>query len=101
VVRDHGAEYVNRDLAAVIKAHNLLDIRTRRRHPESNGIAERFNGTVREETGDDYGANYLEAEATIARLVTDYNEQRLHAAWDTCSRRCDIWAFRRRGGSSA
>jgi transposase InsO family protein len=80
VVHDHGAEYVNRDLAAVIKAHNLLDIRTRRRHPESNGIAERFNGTVREETGDDYGANYLEAEATIARLVTDYNEQRLHAA---------------------
>lgn len=80
VVHDHGSEYVNRDLAAVIKAHNLLDIRTRRRHPESNGIAERFNGTVREATGDDYGENYLEAEATIARLVNEYNEQRLHAA---------------------
>lgn len=80
VVHDHGSEYVNRDLAAVIKVHNLLDIKTRRRHPESNGIAERFNGTVRESTGDDYGESYLQAEAIIARLVAEYNEQRLHAA---------------------
>ena len=80
LVHDHGSEYVNRDLAAVIKVHNLLDIRTRRRHPESNGIAERFNGTVRDATGDDYGVNYLEAEVTIAKLVREYNEQRLHAA---------------------
>lgn len=80
LVHDHGSEYVNRDLAAVIKVHNLLDIKTRRRHPESNGIAERFNGTVRDTTGNDYGANYLEAEATIANLVHEYNEQRLHAA---------------------
>ena len=80
VVHDHGSEYVNRDLAAVIKVHNLLDIKTRRRHPESNGTAERFNGTVRESTGDDYGESYLQAEAIIARLVDEYNEQRLHAA---------------------
>jgi len=50
VVHDHGSEFVNRDVAAVIKAHNLIDIKTRPRHPESNGIVERFNGTVREET---------------------------------------------------
>lgn len=80
IVHDHGSEYVNRDLTAVIKTHNLLDIRTRRRHPESNGIAERFNGTVRETTGDDYGNNYLQAEDLIAKLVHEYNEQRLHAA---------------------
>jgi len=55
VVHDDGSEFVNRDVAAVIKAHNLIDIRTRPRHPESNGIVERFNGTVREETDDDYG----------------------------------------------
>src|SRR3984957_14385662 len=54
IVHDHGSEFVNRDVAAVIKAHNLIDIKTRPRHPESNGIVERFNGTVRAESDDDY-----------------------------------------------
>jgi len=59
VVHDHGSEFVNRDVAAVIKTHNLIDIKTRPRHPESNGIVERFNGTVRDESDDDYGNHYL------------------------------------------
>ena len=80
IVHDHGSEFVNRDMAAVVKAHNLIDIKTRRQHPESNGIAERFNGTVRDETSDNYGDNYLEAQATIAGLVRHYNQDRLHAA---------------------
>lgn len=80
VVHDHGSEFVNRDVAAVIKAHNLIDIKTRPRHPESNGIVERFNGTVRDETDNDYGNNYLQAEAIIAKLMHHYNEERLHAA---------------------
>jgi putative transposase len=80
IVHDHGGEFVNRDIAAVVKAHNLIDIKTRRHHPESNGIVERFNGTVRDETSDDYGNNYLEAQATIAGLMRHYNDDRLHAA---------------------
>lgn len=79
VVHDHGSEFVNRDVATVIKAHNLIDIKTRPRHPESNGIVERFNGTVRDESGDDYGGNYLQAEAIIDKLVHHYNHERLHA----------------------
>ncbi len=79
-MHDHGSEFVNRDVAAVIKAHTLIDIRTRPRHPESNGIVERFNGTVRAETDNDYGNNYLQAEAIIAKLMHHYNEERLHAA---------------------
>ena len=47
IVHDHGSEFCNSELRAVVKAHDLLDIRTRARHPESNGIVERFNGTVR------------------------------------------------------
>jgi putative transposase len=69
VVHDHGSEFVNRDVAAVIKAHNLMDIKTRPRHPESNGIVERFNGTVRDESDNDYGNNYLQAEAIISKLI--------------------------------
>ena len=79
IVHDHGSEFVNRDVAAVIKAHNLIDIKTRPRHPESNGIVERFNGTVRDETDDNYGSNYLRAEAIVAKLMQYYNEERLHA----------------------
>ena len=79
VVHDHGSEFVNRDVAAVIKAHNLIDIKTRPRHPESNGIVERFNGTVRDDTGDDYGNNYLQAEMIIGKLMNHYNDERLHA----------------------
>jgi transposase InsO family protein len=79
VVHDHGSEFVNRDVAAVIKAHNLIDIKTRPRHPESNGIVERFNGTVRAESDNDYGQNYLQAEAIIAKLIHQYNDERLHA----------------------
>jgi transposase InsO family protein len=79
VVHDHGSEFVNRDVAAVVKAHNLIDIKTRPRHPESNGIVERFNGTVRDESDNDYGANYLKAGAIIGELIRHYNDERLHA----------------------
>ena len=80
LVHDHGSEYVNRDLRAVIKQHNMLDIRTRPRHPESNGIVERFNGTVRDELSDRYGDNYLQACMSIDAMVANYNDVRLHAA---------------------
>lgn len=80
VVHDHGSEFVNRDVAAVVKAHNLIDIKTRPRHPESNGIVERFNGTVRRESEDCYGEHYLAAERSVSRLIADYNNIHLHAA---------------------
>ena len=79
VIHDHGGEFVNGDVAAVIKARNLIEIKTKPRHPESNGIVERFKGTVRAESDDDYGQNYLQAEAIIVKLIHHYNEARLHA----------------------
>ena len=78
-MHDHSSEFVNRDVAAVIKTHNLIEIKTKPRHPESNGIVERFNGTMRDESNNDYGDNYLQAEAVIVRLMHHYNEERLHA----------------------
>lgn len=80
IVHDHGSEFCNTELRAVIKAHDLLDIRTRARHPESNGIVERFNGTVRQDSDDFFGDNYLQAERIVARLIDEYNNVRLHAA---------------------
>ncbi len=46
---------------------------------ESNGIVERFDGTVRDETDNNCGNNHLQAEAIIAKLMQLYNEERLHA----------------------
>ena len=59
----------------MIKTHNLIDIKTKPRHPQSNGIVERFNGTVRDETDNAYGTNYLQAEAIVAKLMHHYNEE--------------------------
>lgn len=80
IVHDHGSEFCNRDLTAVLKAHDLTQIKTRPRHPESNGLIERFNGTVRDESEDRYGGNYLQAQRTIEELIEHYNHRRLHAA---------------------
>jgi len=68
-----------RAVIAEITAENLIDIKTKPQHPESNGIVERFNSTVRDESDNDYGNNYLQAEAIIAKLMQHYNEERLHA----------------------
>ena len=80
IVHDHGSEFCNAELRAVIKAHDLIDIRTRARHPESNGIVEHWNGTVRHESEDYYGDNYLAAQRKVQQLVDEYNNVRLHAA---------------------
>lgn len=80
LVHDHGSEFCNTELRAVIKAHDLMDIRTRARHPESNGIVERFNGTVRQDSDDYYGEHYLAAQTSVAQLIHQYNHVRLHAA---------------------
>lgn len=79
-MHDHGSKFFNTELRTVMKAHDLMDIRTRARHPEFNSIVERLNGTARQDSDDYYGANYLAAEGIVARLIDDYNNVRLHAA---------------------
>ena len=34
---------------------------------------------MRDDTGDDYGNNYLQAEMIIGKLMNHYNDERLHA----------------------
>ena len=51
----------------MIKAYNLIHVKTRPRHPGSSGIVERCNGTVRDETNNDYGDDYWQVEGIIAK----------------------------------
>jgi hypothetical protein len=44
------------------------------------GLCRKVGSTVRDETNDDYGGDYLEAAATMASLARHYNDERLHAA---------------------
>jgi hypothetical protein len=60
-------------VAAVIKAHNLTNIKTKPRHPESNSIVERFDGTVRDERNNDFGDDYLQADAIGSNHMQHYN----------------------------
>jgi hypothetical protein len=46
----------------------------------SGWIAERFDGTVRQESCDECGGDYPEAQATIASLVRHCDDERLNAA---------------------
>ena len=60
---------------------NLIDIRTRRNHPETNGKLERWNGLLRQEAlRKDYPVTFKEAESLIAKYVDYYNNERLHSS---------------------
>jgi hypothetical protein len=48
-VHDLGSEFVNREVATVIKTHNLISVNLKPRYRGSNGIVERFNDIVRDE----------------------------------------------------
>ena len=39
-----------------------------------------MNGTVRQDSNDYFGENYLQAELVVAPLIDEYNHVRLHAA---------------------
>ena len=52
----------------------MIDIKTRPRHPESNGIVERFNGTVRDESNNDYGNNLRDQIHRFGGEVQQYGD---------------------------
>jgi putative transposase len=81
VVRDNGAEFVNRDFVTVLKAESLRQIRTRVHHHQSNGTVERYHRTFREEGWRQHQpADYPVVQALIARWVEHYNGVRPHSA---------------------
>jgi transposase InsO family protein len=81
VVSDNGPQFISKEFRQLIKQHTLVDIKTMRRHPESNGLIERYHRTFREEgIGDQSPASYYDACELIAKWVHYYNNHRLHSA---------------------
>ena len=81
VVSDNGPQFISREFRQLIKQHTLVDIKTMRRHPESNGLIERYHRTFREEgIGDQLLPNYYDACELITKWVYYYNNHRLHSA---------------------
>jgi len=77
---DNGSGYVAREFLQVLKEHGLGHHRIRPHCPEENGVIERSFRTLREALEGEELTNLLEAERVLARLVTWYNEERLHSA---------------------
>lgn len=81
IVSDNGTQFTGRDFKSLIKQFSLKEIKIRIKHPESNGISERFYGLTRQEGLEDKSpANYYEARKILEGWVDCYNHRRLHSS---------------------
>lgn len=80
LIHDNGSQFVSRDFKQLMSRLSLDSVCTRRNHPETNGKAERFVGTVRcEALRPSSPTSYQEACCELERFAYLYNHQRLHA----------------------
>ena len=80
LINDNGSCYISKDFKALVSRLEIQQVFTRRNHPETNGKAERFFGSIRREALQlYYPASFTEAEAIIGDFVSLYNNRRLHA----------------------
>ena len=80
VIHDNGSQFISHDFKCILSENNCIDVPTRRKHPETNGKAERFVGLVRTEAlRPNSPAYYGEGVKVIEKFVDDYNNNRYHA----------------------
>ena len=77
---DNGSGYISKEFKVVLKENGLGHHRIKPHCPEENGLIERMHRTLREEMDGEALSNLLEAEKSFTRIVTRYNESRLHSA---------------------
>ncbi|MBD3337757.1 MAG: IS3 family transposase [Candidatus Lokiarchaeota archaeon] len=81
VVSDNGSQFIGKEFRKLIKRHSLVQIKTRRQHPESNGLIERYHRSFREEgVGERALSDYYQACDLIKKWIDYYNNRRLHSA---------------------
>ena len=80
LINDNGSCYISKDFKALVSRLEIQQVFTRRNHPETNGKAERFFGSIRREALQlHYPVSFAEAEGVIRDFVSLYNNRRLHA----------------------
>jgi len=77
---DNGSGYVSREFGGVLDEHGLSHQRIKPHCPEENGLIERAQRTIGEALEDEEVENYQQAVRVIAKVITWYNQQRLHSA---------------------
>ena len=80
LINDNGSAFISRDFKMLVSRLDIQQVFTRRNHPETNGKAERWNGSVRQEALRPAAPDsYQDALRVIGDFVTFYNRNRLHA----------------------
>jgi len=81
IIHDNGVQFISRDFKEILYENDCIDIPTKVRHPETNGKAERFVRTMRDESLRVNSPQYYsEAQRVIDKFVEEYNNRRYHAA---------------------
>jgi putative transposase len=77
---DNGSCYIAKEFRVVLKENGLGHHRIQPHCPEENGLMERANRTLRESLEGEELTDLITAEKVMTRLVSRYNEERLHSA---------------------
>jgi transposase InsO family protein len=77
---DNGSGYISKEFHGLLEHHRLTHHRITPHCPEENGVMERANRTFREALEEVEPANRFEAEDALRRIITHYNEERLHSS---------------------
>jgi transposase InsO family protein len=81
IVSDNGSQFTGKEFRQLVKRHTLKQIKTRRQHPESNGLIERYHRSFRQEAvAENSLSNFYSACEQITNWVNFYNHDRLHSA---------------------
>ena len=80
LISDNGSQFISKDFKILITQLDIQQVRTRRNHPETNGKAERWNASVKNEAiRPNAPTSYQEALDILNDYSYVYNYQRLHA----------------------
>lgn len=80
LIHDNGSQFVSHDFKRLVTKLEIQSVSTRRNHPETNGKAERWNGSVKSEAiRPNCPTSYQEAWEILNEYSYTYNYQRLHA----------------------
>jgi len=80
LIHDNGSQFISHDFKKLVTKLEIQSVPTRRNHPETNGKAERWNGSVKSEAiRPGCPTSYQEAYEILNEYGYAYNYQRLHA----------------------